>query len=88
MTYRWFLTPTSVREFGVIVGESDFERARERLGSLCETAKLATSEAHREIWRAGLIIRGKKTRIELTVALSDRAEGEKAQLVRVRNKGR
>ena len=90
---RWYISAASVRQYQTILGLApvddgpQFDRAAVTLERLCEQAKLARDEGHRAIYRVMTRINGRKTRLELTVSLSERDEGDLPQLVRVRDKG-
>lgn len=91
----WYVTAAAVREFlghGFMDDTPDnFETAETQLMSICENqARLAKDEGHRQIWRTASIRflnRKAATRLELTVSLAERSEGQLPQLVRVRPKG-
>lgn len=91
---RWYISVAAVREYMPMAGYDprddgdQFRLAERELADVCNEARLSKSEPGREIYRVNVTLRGYRKRLELTVALSDRAEGDKAQLVRVRDKGR
>jgi hypothetical protein len=91
---RWYISVVAVLEWQRIAGypaASDgprFDDAAKELERLCEFAELKKDEGHRQIWQASVTLRGKASRIELTVATGPRPEGPLPQLVRVRHKTR
>jgi len=93
---RWYLSIAAVHQYQQIAGypiESDgpsFDRAERELAALCDEARLAKDVGpgqQSQQWRVKATVRGRRTRLELVVSLSDRPEGESPQLIAVRNKG-
>lgn len=90
---RWYITVAAVTEYQRIAGlpvtrEGDeFGAARMALSALCEQARLVRDEGHRAIYRLTADVGGRRRRLELTVSLAFRDEGDLPQLVRVRDKG-
>lgn len=94
---RWYLSVAAVRQYMRIVGLPDvtdgplFERAECELAQLAEEAQLARDVGpgqESQLWRVKATVRGKRTRLEFIVSLSERSEGDLPQLIAVRNKGR
>ncbi len=89
----WYVTATAVREFMRIARLADtdanFEKAEEELMCICEQeVRLRKDEGHRQIWQTKKIEFFGVTvyRLELTVSMQLRDEGNLPQLVRVRNR--
>lgn len=67
-------------------------RAERELGALCAQARLADVKtppaSGAEVYRTGrVLVGGRKTKLEFYVQPAPRQEGDKPQLVRVRDKG-
>ncbi len=103
MTYDqcpWQITSTALREYLHIAGLPDtdegWSRASAELIAHCATARAATHDDTRSIYRSvGKVTTGdraKRTRLEYTVCLGGEitraCTGDRPQLVRVRDKGR
>ena len=90
---RWYISAAAVREYQAIAGyprEDDgpsWDRAERELADLADAARLAQDDGVQQVWRVGATVRGKRTRLELTVKTTPRPEGPLPQLVRVRDKG-
>jgi hypothetical protein len=86
--YRWYLSATALREYAQAAGlplddgGPQWAAAERALAALCDSARLAQDEGHRQIWRAP-----GPDRWELTVSTVPRPEGPLPQLVRVRRRG-
>jgi hypothetical protein len=93
MIEGWYITATAVREFQAICGLTpvddgeQFDRCAVELEKACETATLKKTEPHRRIYATKVTSRGLRERIEITVSLAEREEGDAWQVVRVRRKG-
>ena len=94
--YRFYISAAAVREYMRICGLPDatdgpaFQRAEQELAALCDDARLAKDVGPGQDcqqWRVKSTVRGKRTRLELLVSLSERSEGDLPQLIFVRNKG-
>lgn len=93
--YRWYLSAAAVRQWLAITGQPDDDggpiwgAAEQSLADLCDQARDTgrTTESGASIYRVAARIRGRKTRLELTVQTTQRPEGPLPQLVRVRDKG-
>ena len=89
---RWYITVAAVHDYQRIRGlppDDDgpgFDEPAKELSALAEQAKLVKDEGHRAIYRLRTPINGRMTRLEFTVSLTLRAEGDLPQLVRVRDK--
>jgi hypothetical protein len=93
---RWYITATAVQQWQQIAGyplQTDgpsFDRAERELADLAEEARLAVDVGPNQqcqLWRVKATVRGKRTRLEFSVSLSQRSEGDLPQLINVRNKG-
>lgn len=84
---RWYITAKCVREFQDIIGINSFDDAAKRLDKLTQDARFTKDEGHRAIYRVNTPVNGRSLRLEFTVSLALRDEGDLPQLVRVRNKG-
>ena len=95
--WKWYLSIKAVEQYMQVMGltgeleddNPDFIRAQEALGELSVTARLvpgANTIKDAELYRANVVIRGRKERLELTVTNAPREEGNLPQLVRVRKK--
>ncbi len=94
--YRWYLSAAAVKEYLALAGLRDddggpnWARAERELGAHAEVAREAGENNHSLIFRTGRVRVGdrpKSTRLEFYVRHTPRAEGDKAQLVAVRDKG-
>lgn len=98
MTWRWYITIESVRQYMLLAGLSgpledsnpDFVAAQNTLGELSLTATPAQTAETRSgavIYRGKVTIAGKRRRVECTVMPMPRTEGKLPQLLRVTMKG-
>lgn len=92
----WYISAAAVKQYMSIMGyESDydgpiFDAAAIELEKLCDESRLAKDIGpgqESQLWRVKATVRGRRTRLELVVSLSRRAEGDAPQLIAVRNKG-
>lgn len=89
---RWFVTAAAVEDYMEICGENiddapAFHRAAGRLRNLCRLSKFKREYAggRFESWQVNDRYTGRKIRLNLSVSLSQRAEGHADQLVSVQN---
>lgn len=98
MTWRWYITIESIRQYMTLAGLSgpledgnpDFVTAQDALGELSLTARPAQTAETRSgavIYRGKVTINGKRRRVECTVMPIPRTEGKMPQLLRVTLKG-
>jgi hypothetical protein len=89
MAYRWYLSAAAVREYAAAArlpiddGGPRWLAAEQAVAAICDRARLAVEEPHRQFYGTG-----RPERWELTVSTTPRPEGNLPQLVRVRMKGR
>lgn len=95
--YRWYLTAAAVRQYMLLRGDRgsdespDFYAAEADLAAACAAARLVADAGARgspyQTWRVKWTLRGRRTRLELTVSTRPRPEGPLPQLIAVRDKG-
>lgn len=93
--YRWYLSAAAVKEYLALMGLDDdggpnWLRAERELGAHIESARQVALNEKSVIFRTGRVRVGdgtKSTRLEFYVRHCPRTEGDKAQLVAVRDKG-
>jgi len=89
---RYFVTPTAAREFLRIVAVPDTPaavgEAQRILSDVCDGSRLIREETAGEMRRGTARVEGQGWLFDLYIAFGNRAEGESAQLVRVRLKRR
>jgi hypothetical protein len=92
---RWYISAAAVKQYMAIAGYQPdpdgpgFDRAAKELDALAAESRLAKDVGpgqQSQQWRVKATIRGRRTRLELIVSLSERAEGDLPQLIAVRNK--
>lgn len=97
MTWRWYLTIATVRQWMAITGRvgeledtnPDFLAAQEELGQLsldCRLSRTPEARSGALTYRGKVTLHGRRRRVECTVMPVPRAEGALPQLVRVRLK--
>lgn len=96
--YRWYLSVAAVREYAALAGlplddgGPLWTAAEQELAGHCDAARETEGSTHSgaKIWRTGNRQGGGRNlgRIELTVSVSRRAEGDLPQLLRVRLKSK
>lgn len=93
---KWYISVEAVRQYMRIQGYQGstdgpvFDAAAIELEDICEQAKLVKDvgpKQQSQQWRVKTEVRGKRSRLDLTVSLSERPEGPLPQLIGVRNKG-
>jgi hypothetical protein len=93
---RWYVSAAAVKQYMAVAGypaEDDgewFDRAERELADLADESRLAKDVGpgqRSQQWRVKATIKGRRTRLELVVAVEQRAEGDLPQLIAVRNKG-
>jgi len=87
-TKRWHITVAAARQYAQITGLSEGDAVL-ALGELSATARLARDTGPGQVdqlWRANTDVRGRRSRLELIVSVSD--AHELPQLIHVRHKGR
>lgn len=96
MTSPWYISAAAVHDYQRICGyavEDDgesWDRAERELIDLAASARLAVDASATQtcqLWRVKATVRGRRTRLELSVSLAARSEGPLPQLIAVRNKG-
>lgn len=90
---RWYISAAAVRQYMALCGypaDDDgpgFDAAALELESLCEQAKLARDVGpgqQSQLWRVKATVRGKRTRLELVVSLTERPGADAAVVAPVR----
>ena len=93
---QWYISATAVRQYMAICGYQGstdgpvFDAAAIELEDLCAQSRLAVDVGpgqRCQLWRVKATVRGRRTRLELSVSLEHRQEGPLPQLINVRNKG-